>query len=148
MKSYFSIHLKRRIACAVLAVWIVTVASGVANACLLDIHGVHDHHAIGEHAATAHEPPVAQATHESDIGDHDEDQALSKESCLKVCDDSSKFLPKPSFGFDLLDVQMAPPVASVWIATASLVASVRASDDRSPAAPERPARIRFLRLAL
>ena len=148
MKSFFSIHSKRRIACAMLAVWIVTVASGIANACLLDIHGVHDHHAIGEHAATTHEPLVAQAAHEGDVEDHDEDQALSKESCLKVCDDSSKFLPKPSFGFDLLDVQMAPPVASVWIATASLVASVRASDDRRPAAPERPARIRFLRLAL
>ena len=109
---------------------------------------VHDHHAIGEHAATTHEPLVTQATHESDVEDHDEDQALSKQSCLKVCDDSSKFLPKPSFGFDLLDVQMAPPVASVWIATASLVASDHASYDRSPAAPERPARIRFLRLAL
>ena len=146
--SFFSIHSKRRFACAMLALWIVTVASGVANACLLDIHGVHDHHAIGEHAATTHEPPVAQATHESDVEDYDEDQALSKESCLKVCDVSSKFLPKPSFGFDLLDVQMAPPVASVWIATASLVASVRASYDRSPVAPERPARIRLLRMAL
>ena len=148
MMSFFSMHSKRRITFAMLAVWSVTVASGVANACLLDIHGAHDHHAIGEHAATTHEPLVAQATRKSDIGDHDEDQALSKESCLKVCDDSSKFLPKPSFGFDLLDVQIAPPVASVWIATASLVASVRASDDRRPAAPERPARIRFLRLAL
>ena len=148
MMSFFSIHSKRRITFAMLAGWSVTVASGVANACLLDIHGVHDHHANGEHAATTHEPPVAPAAHESDVEDHDEDQALSKESCLKVCDDSSKFLPQPSFGFDLLDVQMAPPVASVWIATASLVASVRASYDRSPAAPERPARIRFLRLAL
>ena len=148
MKKYFSIHLKRRFACAMLAVWIVTVASGVANACLLHIHGGHDHHANGELAATAHEPLLAQAPHESDVGDHDEDQALSKESCLKVCDDSSKFLPKPSFGFDLLDVQMAPPVASVWIATASSMACVRASEDRRPAAPERPARIRFVRLAL
>ena len=148
MMSFFSIHSKRRIACAMLAVWIVTVASAVANACLLDIHGLHGHDEVGAHAGTTHEPLVAQATLESDVADHDEDQALSKESCLKVCDDRSKFLPKSSFGFDLLDVQMAPPVASVWIANASLMASVRASDDRRPAAPERPARIRFLRLAL
>ena len=148
MMSFFSMHSKRRIACAMLAVWIVTVASGVANACLLDIHGVHDHHAIGEHAGTTHEPLVAQATHESDVEDPDKDQALSKESCLKVCDDSSKFLPKPSFGFDVLDVQMAPPVASIWISRTPFVSAIRASYDRSPPAPERPARIRFLRLAL
>ena len=147
MKSFVSIRLKRRSAFALLAMWIVTVASGVANACLLDIHGVHDH-AIGEHAATTHEPLVAQATHESDVEDPDEDQALSKESCLKVCDDSSKFLPKPSLGFDVLDVQMTPLVASVWIIRAPSVSAIRASYDRSPAAPERPARIRFLRLAL
>ncbi|MEO7255696.1 MAG: hypothetical protein ABIZ64_15830 [Casimicrobium sp.] len=148
MKSFFSIRLKRRTAFAMLALWIVTVASGVANACLLDIHGVHEHHAIAQHAATTHEPLVAKVTHESDVEDHDDDQALSKESCLKVCDDSSRFLPKPKFGFDLLDVQMAPPVASVWISTVSFVAAVRASYDRNPTAPERPARIRFLRLAL
>ena len=146
--SFFSIHSKRRIACAMLAVWIVTVASGVANACLLDIHGVHDHRANGKHAATTHESLVAQAAHEGDVEDHDDDQALSKESCLKVCDDSSKFLPKPSFGFDVLDVQMAPPVASVWITTGRFVSAIRESYDRRPAAPERPARIRFLRLAL
>ena len=148
MKTYFSIHLKRRIAFSMLAMWIVTVASGVANACLLDIHGLHGHDEVGAHAASTHASHVAHASSEINVEDHDEDEALSKESCLKVCDDSSKFLPKPSFGFDLLDVQMALPVASVWIATASLVASVRASYDRSPAAPERPARIRFLRLAL
>jgi hypothetical protein len=148
MKSFFSIHSKQRTAFAMLAVWIVTVASGVANACLLDIHGVHGHREAGEHAAAKHTPPVVQASRESGVKDHDNDQALSQESCLKICDDSSKFLPKPSFGFDLLDVQMAPPVASVRLSTISFVAAVRASYDRSPTAPERPARIRFLRLAL
>ena len=148
MKSFVSIRLKRRSAFALLAMWIVTVASGVANACLLDIHGVHDHHAIGEHAAITHEPLVAQPTNESDVEDLDEDQAVSKESCLKVCEDSSKFLPKPSLGFDVLDVQMTPLVASVWIIRAPSVSAIRASYDRSPPAPERPARIRFLRLAL
>ena len=126
----------------------MTVASGVANACLLDIHGVHEHHAFGEHAAATHDSLAVQASPERNGKDRDDDQALSKASCLKVCDDSSKFLPKPSFGFDVLDVHKAPPVASVWIATVSLVASGRASYDRSPAALERPARIRFLRLAL
>lgn len=148
MKCFLSIRLKRRTAFSMLAVWIVTIASGVANACLLDIHGVHGHGEVGAHAVSIHAPHVAHAWHASSIEDHDDDQALSKESCLKVCDDSSKFLPKPSFGFDLLDVQMAPPVASAWISTASFVTAVRASYDRSPPAPERPARIRFLRLAL
>ena len=148
MKSFVSIRLKRRSAFALLAMWIVTVASGIANACLIDIHGVHRHAEVGAYAVATHASPVAQAFHERDGKDHDDDQALSKASCLKVCDDSSKFLSKPSFGFDVLDVHKAPPVASVWIATASLVASGRASYDRSLAAPERPARIRFLRLAL
>ena len=148
MKSFVSVRLQRRSALMLLAMWIVTVASGVANACLLDIHGVRGHDRVAAHTVATHASPVVQASHDRDGKHHDVDQALSKESCLRVCDDSSKFLPKPSFGFDVLDVQMAPPVASVWITRATFVSAIRASYDRSPPAPERPARIRFLRLAL
>ena len=115
MKSLFSIRLKRRTAFAMLAVWIVTVASSVANACLLDIHGVRGHHQVGGQIASTHAAPVTTRWHKSDVEVHDDDKALSKESCLKVCFDSSKFLPKPSYGFGLLDVQMAPSGARVWI---------------------------------
>lgn len=148
MTSFFSIRLKRRTAFAMLAVWVVTVASGVANACLLDIHGVHGHREVGRHVDSMHASPVAHAWLENGVKDLDDDEASSKESCLKVCDESSNFLPKPSFSFDLMDVHMAPPVASLTLNTASVFDGVSATQDRSPSALERPARIRFLRLAL
>ena len=86
MNFFASTRTQRRIAFAVLLVWLFAVASGVANACLLEVSD--GPQARGVHAHRDDAPP-----------------------CLKVCDEGSTALLKLQAPVDLSDPGMAPLVA-------------------------------------
>ena len=129
-----------------LLVWVFGLVSGVANACLLEapgaathaktekLHAQHDvqHNGFGTHPQTA--VGSAQA----------EDAHTSKQPCLKVCDDSSRSLPKKH-----LAGEVDPGLPSVVVVLWSLVKL----NHRQPSSTQRvasqvPLRHRYARLAL
>ncbi|MEP6876932.1 MAG: hypothetical protein ABI887_21440 [Burkholderiales bacterium] len=150
MQSLPNIRTRRNTACAMLFVWLFALASGVANACLLEPHGVHDHGSPLSH-------PSASGTTLGMAGDHAQglahddgasDPGPTKESCLKACDEGSQSLLKHAYSFDFADPGLAPLVAAAWAAEVHLApASGRLHDFRLP---ERgpPIRVLFSRLAL
>lgn len=140
--SFFSTsRTKRTTAFVVLLVWLFAVASGVANACLLEEPGPHPH------LATGHAPAVLDDD-AGVVGDHHNDSDTSKESCLKVCDDGSKAPVKLHTGFDLTDPGMAPLVAIAWSAAAPVVTGPSPRVDLQPPIGGPPLRVRYSRLAL
>ena len=139
MNLFSNTRAKRTTAFVVLLVWLFAVASGVANACLLEGPGTHSHSA----AAGA-----AKAGHAGAVHGHDDDSDTSKESCLKVCDDGSIALVKVQTGFDLTDPGMAPLVAIVWSAAVPVVSMRLRPVDLQPAIVGPPFRVRYSRLAL
>lgn len=106
-----------------LLVWLFALASGMANACLLEAPGKHPHVA----AAHSAEPPHTHVTtgHGAAVDDDVDDQDSSKESCLKACDDGANAQVKFQAGVDLTDPGLAPFVVIAWNA-ATAVASVSA----------------------
>ena len=147
MKPFSSPFAKRSVSFLVLLVWVLAMASGVVNACLVEARGAHGHlTAAGgfQEAAT----PGMSAGRPRAVADHDDDANSSKASCLKACDDVAQSLPKQ----DLTAAQADPgPAALVWIlwtVTTAVVLPHHRTDPVQPCVPERPIRIRYTRLAL
>ena len=141
---------RRNTACTMLLVWLFALASGLANACLLEAHGVRDHgSALLQPSGTGTSPGMAGGHAEGlTYGDADADTRLAKVSCLKACDDSSQTLLKHVSSVDLADPGLAPVVAAAWAAEVRTAAALgRAHDfrllERAP-----PIRVLFSRLAL
>ena len=152
MPSLPNRRTRRNTACAMLFVWLFALASGVANACLLEPHGVHDHGSPLSHLSASGTTPGLAGDHAQglahDDGDSDPGAGPAKESCLKACDDGSQSLLKHAYGFDFPDPGLTPFVAAAWAAEVQVApASGRAHDFRLP---ERgpPLRVLFSRLAL
>ena len=141
---------RRNAAYGMLFVWLFAMASGVANACLLDAHGTHDRASPQSHRSAAVATPGIAGDHAEGLtSDHsDSDTGPTKESCLRACDEGSQSLLKHSSGFDFADPALAPFVAVAWSDGMHVApASSRAHDFRLP---ERgpPLRVLFSRLAL
>ena len=147
MNLFSNPRAKRSTAFVVLLVWLFAVASGVANACLLEGPGTHSHSAVAGSAKTGHAPALL-AGHVGAVDGHDDDSDTSKESCLKVCDDGSNAPVKLQTGFDLTGPGMAPLVAVVWNAAAPVVSGPCRRVDLQPPIVGPPFRIRYSRLAL
>ena len=147
MNLFSNPRAKRTTAFVVLLVWLFAVASGVANACLLEAPGVHSHGATARWAKTG-QAPVQLAGHAGAVDDHDDDSDSPKESCLKVCDDGSKAPVKLHTGFDLTDPGMAPLVAVAWNAASPVVSGPCRRVDLQPPIAGPPVRVRYSRLAL
>ena len=162
MNLFASTRTQRRIAFAVLLVWLFAVASGVANACMLQASdgspapGVHAHRAMAASAALAASAasaasgdPTAVSAGHFEAGDgHDDDTRAAAPLCLKVCDEGSTAVLKLQAPVDLSDPGMAPLVAVVWnpAAPAALGPRWRVAEQPLPAGP--PVRDRYCRLAL
>ena len=131
----------------VLLVWLFALASGVANACLLEAHGTHSHVATAGTSATAHAPAVL-AGHAGAVAGRGNDSDTSKAPCLKVFDDGSHSLPKPHSGVDQTEPGLSPFVAVLWTAATPVVSAPRRMDDLQPPTPGLPFRVRYSRLAL
>ena len=134
----------------VLVVWLFALASGVANACLLETPTTHAHaHVVAAAAAASGGVPVpfVMAGHTGAVADDGDKSSAARASCLKVCDKSSNALTtQPSRALE--DTGPAPLVRVLWpVAVAEPVAPSETSAPEH-AAPELPLRVRYSRLAL
>ena len=147
MKLLSSTFAKRNTALLVLLVLLFALASGVANACLLEARVAHGHltAAGGFKEAAA---PGMSAGHVKAVADHDDDAHSSKASCLKACDDVAQSLPKQDLTAAQADPGPAPLVLTLWTAATAAVLPFRRTDPVQPHVPERPIRVRYSRLAL
>ena len=147
MKLFSNIHSRRSTAFMVLLAWLFVLASGVANACLLQVHETH------LHVAAAGFPEAAQATlivmpgHAGAVADPVDNPPL-KAPCLKVCDDGSRSLPKRDSTVAQPAPGPPPVVAVLWIAVEPAVVALRQMDGMQPATPGLPIRLRYSRLTL
>lgn len=141
---------RRNTAYVMLFVWLFAMASGVANACLLDPHGNHDHGSPLSHLSATVATLGIAGGHAEGLAhdDGDSDTGPTKQSCLRACDDGSQSLLKHSSGVDFADPALASFVTVAWAAEMRVAPeSGRAHDVRLP---ERgpPIRVLFSRLAL
>lgn len=138
---------KRRIAFAMLWVWLFAMSSAWANACLIENQQTHLHGSASAHAESVHAPLVSPA-HLGADAEHPNNAGAAKSGCLKFCGDGAQTVVKLSSGVDLLDLVMAPPQAQIW--TARFAAAVVDNVWRELPAPRPglPLRTRFSRLTL
>ena len=129
-----------------LLVWVLGLISGVANACLFEapgattrakteqLHAQHDvqHNGFGTHPQTVVDSAQAEDVH------------TSKQPCLKVCDESSRSLPKKYLAGEV-DPGLPSVVAVLW-SLAELTYDQPSSTQR--VASLVPLRHRYARLAL
>jgi hypothetical protein len=149
MKPFSSRCTKRNTAFAVLLVWLFALASGMANACLLEAPATHSHAAKDGSSKTAHAHAHAGLTgHAGAVDDHDGHSDAPKESCLKNCNDGSNAPVKLQTGFDLTDPGIAPLVAIVWNTATPVVSAPCRLDDLRPVIVGPPFRVRYSRLTL
>ena len=147
MKLFSNNLAKRNTALAAVLLWLFALAAGMANACLLEAPGTHSHAAKAGSSETAHAPAVS-AGHVGAVDDHDDDLDVSRESCLKTCDDGSKAPVKLRTGFDLTDPGLAPLVAIVWNAATPVASAPCRFDDLQVPIVGPPFRVRYSRLTL
>ncbi len=138
MSIFANRRASRTTALVVLLAWLFALASGVANACLLEARGTHAHDAQTAAVSAGHAGAVASHV----------DDANAKESCLKVCSDSAQSPTRPDREVAPADIGLASVVAVLWNPTAPLAAAPqRVPDDPLPVTGP-PIRVRFSRLAL
>lgn len=147
MKLFSNTRAKRNATFMVLLVWLSALASGVANACLLEARVPHSHIATAEYSGAANAPAVLPS-HAGDVSDHDDGSHAAKAPCLKVCDDGSHSLPKPDLKVAQPDPGPAPLVAVLWTPAMPVILAPGQEDDLQPAIPGLPIRVRYSRLAL
>lgn len=146
MKPFSNQRTKRNTTFVALLVWLFALASGMANACLLEAPGKHPHVAAGHSAEPPHTHVIGGNA--ADVDDDVDDQDSSKESCLKACDEGANAQVKLQAGVDLTEPGLAPFLAIAWNA-AIAVASVSNRYDilRVPIVGP-PFRTRYSRLTL
>ena len=147
MKFFADTRTKRNTAFAMLLVWVFALASGVANACLLETP---EHHstAVKRSATTTVQAPAESAAHLDAPAGHHDDADSTKESCLKVCDDGTHALPKAHSGVDQADPGPPPLFTTLWTGSMSVVSAPRRVDDLPIPIVGLPLRVRYSRLAL
>ena len=132
--------------------WLFALASGIANACLLEqARGTHVH--AHSHAAGIEESPHAHAVTQpsEQANDSEGDGDLSpavKALCLDACGERTHFLPKQGSPLDQPDLPPLTVVAVVWIASQPIAAAVRVEPDKDADRFGIPIRLRYSRLTL
>lgn len=147
MKLFSNTRAKRNTAFVVLLMWLFALASGVANACLLEARVTHSHVATAGYSGTTHASAILPG-HAGAVAGHDYDSYTAKAPCLKVCDDGSQSLAKQDLTVAQTDPGPAPLVAVLWSAAAPIGSALRRMDAMQPAAPGLPIRVRYSRLTL
>lgn len=147
MKLFSNTRARRNSACMVLLVWLFALASGVANACLLEAREAHAHVATAGFSEAV-QAPALWTGHAGAVADHDDDALADKAPCQKVCDEGSHSLPKQDLTVAQTDPGPAPLLAVLWTAATPVISTSARMDDVQPAIPELPVRVRYSRLAL
>ena len=147
MSLFSTNRTKRHTAFVALLVWLFALASGMANACLLETPGTHSHVATGGFSETA--PPAAALKGQGESGDgHDDDLGVAKQSCLKTCDDGLNTLVKLQTGLDLTGSGPVLLGAIPWTAATPVVLAPHPLNELVPLVVGPPFRVRYSRLAL
>jgi hypothetical protein len=148
MKLFSNTCAKRNTAFVVLLVWLFALASGVANACLLEARQTHSPISTAASFEAAQERAI-ESGHMSTVASHNDGSDSFKAPCLKVCDDGSRSLPKLGATVAQIDLGAAPLVAVLWSAVEPSVATgLQKTDDLRPTTARPPIRVRYSRLAL
>ena len=147
MNLFSNQRARRNTAFMMLPVWLFALASGFANACLLEPPETHSHVATVGSSETAHAHAVSDHHAGAGVG-HSDDTDTSKAPCLKVCDDGSRSLPTQRSGVDPADHGMAPVIAVLWTVPASVVPVSNHVDERQFPVPGPPLRVLYARLTL
>ncbi len=149
MKNLFTTRINRTRALAMLLVWVFGLVSGVANACLLEAPGAathaktekpHAQHDVKYTSFAAHPPTVASSVQADDAH-------TSKQPCLKICDDSSRSLPK-KHPAGQVDPGSPSVVAVLWSLVGPVYVFRKHADSAQRVAFRVPLRHRYARLAL
>ena len=146
MKLLSNTRAKRNTAFMVLLVWLFALASGVANACLLEARQTHSHIAIAASSEAAHASVILPG-HTGAVADGIGESHF-KAPCLKVCDDGTRSFPKQDSTVAQNDPGPALLVGILWGTVAPVVPTLRQIDDEQPAKPVLPIRVRFSRLTI
>ena len=149
MKPFANRRARCSTAFAMLLVWLFALASGVANACLLEAHGTHTRGSPLAHsrqAGTVH--GVISAAHAVAIETHHTGSGASNAPCLKVCDESSTSLVKQQPGFEQADAAQAPFTVVAWAGPIPADARLVRTGHARHTEPGPPIRVLFSRLAL
>ena len=148
MKPFSNHRTRRNTTFVAMLVWAFALASGMANACLLETQGKHPH-ATASNSSDAHHTHANDALAGDAIAvDHDDDADASKESCLKACDDGSNGPVKLQAGVDLTDPGLAPFVLFAWVATTPVASAPNRFDELQVPVVGPPFRLRYSRLTL
>ncbi len=147
MKLFSHTRAKRNTAFMVLLVWLFALASGVANACLLEARQTHSHIAAATLSEADTQASVILPGHTGAVADGI-DESHYKAPCLKVCDDGTRSFPKQDSTVAQADPGPALLVLVLWDTVAPVIPALRQMDYEQPATPELPIRLRFPRLAI
>jgi hypothetical protein len=138
--KFLNTRTLRRVTVVTLLVWLFGLASGVANACLLEAHEGH---------SGPHEVSALSVGADGAVASHD-DHGLdaSKAPCLKFCGDSSNSPVKQQSTADSTHAGQVPFIVGACpVVTAATTPLVPGAVMRPP--PPGPAiRVRFSRLIL
>jgi hypothetical protein len=150
MTPFFTSHTERSTAFVVLCVWLFALASGAANACLIQADEMHDHGSrpVHSHSSAGEDGHAISAGHEDAVSDHDSGLETSKSQCLKVCDDGSQSLPKQQVSLDLIHADLTPLLAAAWTAATPAVTARGLAVMQRPPDPWLSIRVQLSRLAL
>ena len=151
MKPFSNPHAKRSTALVAMLLWVFALASGIANACLLEVTSAHAHATKHEYAVAAHDAaaPTKDAMADGAHDDDDDDEAdHSKEACLNTCDDGSNAPVKLKATSALSDPGLALVVSIAWNAATPAVSAQCRLNDLQPPVVGPPFRLRYQRLAL
>ncbi len=147
MNRFVNHRTRRSTAWLMLCVWTFALASGIANACALEVRGSHTHAvAGGDHSEVASSAHAVEDTGAD--SDHDGDSHDGKAPCLKACDEASLSLFKHSAVPDLTDPGAAFVVAFGWAVSVPLLSASSQAHHLWPLSSGPPLRIRYVRLAL
>ncbi len=114
-----------------LLVWAFALASGMANACVLEAFVAQAHTGVS-HASDAHHAHAGDALGgDGDVvaADHDNEEIAPKDSCLKDFNDVSIAQITPQAGIALTDPGQAPFVVFVWNAATPVSSAPSRFDD-------------------
>ena len=131
----------------VLLAWLFALASGVANACLLEPTPNPFHVGSAGPLGKAGSP-VQSGVHAKHVVGHGHAVDISRAPCLKVCNDATQSLTTPQSGVDQTDPG-PPGIATVlWTAAVPLVSMSHRMAEMRPVTLGPPIRLRYSRLLL
>lgn len=144
MKHLSHASFTRNTAVVVLLLWVFALASGVANACLLEAHDVYPRTDVMEAVEGI---ATSEFAHGKAVEiDHKTDH--SKTPCQNFCDEESKLLIKQHYSGSQPDLAPVSLIAVLWNSSGTTRLENLCKTDTQPAAYGLALRVRYSRLTL